>query len=115
MKHIKIFNESHQDKLKQKAEFLIDAFQTSWRNLPNTVGRYQFTYSYDIRDAKPGVVVSQYGDFFFIMPSRISKLELPLLEVLLNGPFNGSLYQSNHDHQLQVRISGFDVERMMNV
>ena len=113
MKHLKVFNESHENSLKQKAEFLIDAFQIAFKNLPGSIGRYQFTYSSDIRDAKPGIVVSQYGDFFFIMPSRISKLELPILEVLLSEPFNGGLYQSNHDHQLQIRISGYDVERMM--
>ena len=98
--------------MKDKAEFLIRAFQKAYKQLPHTVGTPLFQFSEDIRDAKPGTVVSQYGDFFFIIPPRIGKLELPILEVLLEKPFNGHLYQSNFDHQLQVRISGYDVEKI---
>jgi hypothetical protein len=99
--------------MKDKAEFLIKAFTKVYKELPHTVGTPYFQYSEDIRDAKPGMVVTQYGDFFFIMPPRIGKLELPMLEVLLNKPFNGHLYQSGYDHQLQVRVSGYDVEKLM--
>jgi len=99
--------------MKEKANILIKAFEVAYKQLPHTVGTPYFEYSDDIRDAKPGMVVSQYGDFFFIMPPRIGKLELPILEVLLEKPFNGHLYQSGYDHQLQVRISGFVADKMM--
>lgn len=99
--------------MKEKAEFLIKAFVKAYKELPHTVGTPVFQFSEDIRDAKPGVVVTQYGDFFFIMPPRIGKLELPILEVLLEKPFNGHLYQSGYDHQLQIRVSGYDVEKLM--
>ena len=95
----------------QKAEVLIKAFTKAYKELPHTVGTPLFEYSDDIRDAKPGIVVSQYNDFFFILPPRIGKLELPILEVLLEKPFNGHLYQSGYDHQLQVRISGYNIEK----
>lgn len=99
--------------LKVQALTLIDHFTKAYKELPHTVGTPVFQFSEDIRDAKPGVVVSQYGDFFFIMPPRIGKLELPILEVLLEKPFNGHLYQSGHDHQLQIRVSGYDVQKLM--
>lgn len=92
---------------------LIDHFTKAYKELPQTVGTPVFQFSEDIRDAKPGMVVTQYGDFFFIMPPRIGKLELPILEVLLEKPFNGHLYQSGYDHQLQVRVSGYDVQKLM--
>ena len=99
--------------MKDKAELLIKAFVKIYKELPHTVGTPLFKFSEDIRDAKPGTVVTQYGDFFFIMPSRIGKLELPLLEVLLSEPFGGHLYQSNYDHQLQIRVSGYNVEKLI--
>lgn len=98
---------------KLQALTLIDHFTKAYKELPHTVGTPVFQFSEDIRDAKPGTVVTQYGDFFFIMPPRIGKLELPILEVLLEKPFNGHLYQSGYDHQLQVRVSGYDVEKLM--
>jgi len=99
--------------MKDKAEFLIKAFTKAYKENPDSFGTPVFEFSEDIRDAKPGTVVTQYGDFFFIMPSRISNLELPILQVLLSRPFNGTLYQSNYDHQLQIRVSGYDVEKLM--
>ena len=98
---------------KIQALTLIDNFTKAYKELPHTVGTPVFQFSEDIRDAKPGMVVTQYGDFFFIMPPRIGKLELPILEVLLEKPFNGHLYQSGYDHQLQVRVSGYDVQKLM--
>ena len=98
--------------MRDKAELLIKAFTKAYKENPYTVGTPVFEFSEDIRDAKPGTVVTQYGDFFFIMPSRITKLEMPMLDILLNAPFNGSLYQSNYDHQLQVRVSGYDVNKL---
>jgi hypothetical protein len=93
--------------IKQKAEALIRAFEAAYQALPGSVGRVGFRYSPNITDAKPFKVLSQYGDFFFIMPSLIGSMELPILEVLLNEPFNGKLYQSNYDHKLQIRVSEF--------
>ncbi len=98
--------------MKEKAELLIKAFTKAYKENPYTVGTPVFKFSEDIRDAKPGTVVTQYGDFFLIMPSRISELELPILDILLTKPFNGVLYQSNYDHQLQVRVSGYDVNKL---
>jgi len=98
--------------MKEKAEVLIKAFTKAYKENPYTIGTPVFEFSEDIRDAKPGTVVSQYGDFFLIMPSRISELELPILDILLTKPFNGVLYQSNYDHQLQVRVSGYDVSKL---
>ena len=98
--------------MKEKADVLIKAFTKAYKENPYTVGTPVFEFSEDIRDAKPGTVVSQYGDFFLIMPSRISELELPILDILLTKPFNGVLYQSNYDHQLQVRVSGYDVSKL---
>ena len=98
--------------MKEKAEVLIKAFTKAYKENPYTIGTPVFEFSEDIRDAKPGTVVSQYGDFFLIMPSRISELELPILDILLTKPFNGVLYQSNYDHQLQVRVSGYDVNKL---
>ena len=98
--------------MKDKADVLIKAFTKAYKENTYTVGTPVFEFSEDIRDAKPGKVVSQYGDFFFIIPSRITKLELPMLDILLNEPFNGSLYQSNYDHQLQIRVSGYDVNKL---
>ena len=98
--------------MKEKAELLIKAFTKAYKENPYTIGTPVFEFSEDIRDAKPGTVVSQYGDFFLIMPSRISELELPILDILLTKPFNGVLYQSNYDHQLQVRVSGYDVSKL---
>ncbi len=98
--------------MKEKAELLIKAFTKAYKENPYTIGTPVFEFSEDIRDAKPGTVVSQYGDFFLIMPSRISELELPILDILLTKPFNGVLYQSNYDHQLQVRVSGYDVNKL---
>ena len=98
--------------MKEKAELLIKAFTKAYKENPYTIGTPVFEFSENIRDAKPGTVVSQYGDFFLIMPSRISELELPILDILLTKPFNGVLYQSNYDHQLQVRVSGYDVSKL---
>jgi len=97
---------------KQKAEILIKAFEKAYKEHPDSIGRVTFEYSDDIRDAKPGKLVSQYGDFFFIMPSRISALEASIVDILLHRPFEGVLYQSNYDHQLQIRVSGFNVEKL---
>ena len=98
--------------MRDKAELLIKSFTKAYKENPYTVGTPVFEFSEDIRDAKPGTVVTQYGDFFLIMPSRISELELPILDILLTKPFNGVLYQSNYDHQLQVRVSGYDVSKL---
>lgn len=98
--------------MKDKANILIETFEKAYKELPHTVGVPLFRYSNDIRDSKPGIVVSQYSDFFFILPPRIEKIDLPILEVLLSRPFNGVLYQSNYDHQLQIRISGYIVDKL---
>lgn len=92
---------------KQKAEALIRAFEEAYEALPGSVGRVGFRYSPNITDAKPFRVLSQYGDFFFILPNVIGTMELPILEVLLSEPFNGKLYSSHHDGKLQIRVSGF--------
>lgn len=112
MKHLKGIFESHEEKLRNQAEALISAFSQAWRQHESTIGSYNFRYSDDIRDAKPGVVVSQYGDFFFILPHKITKLELPILDILLDEPFDGNLYSSRQDNKLQVRVSGFRAEEM---
>ena len=97
----------------ERAQVLIDAFTKAYKEHPDTVGTVIFEYEDDIRNAKPGKVVTQYGDFFVIMPPRITNIELPILDILLSKPFDGVLYQSNFDHQLQIRISAYNIENKL--
>lgn len=97
------------------ANFLIKSLEKDYKELPHTVGRPYFEYKEDVRDARPGVVVSQYSDFFFIIGPSMESRDLPIAEVLLEKPYSGKLYASRQDGLLQIRISGFDVKRMMGM
>jgi hypothetical protein len=115
MKHIKKLTESTDNKpsLEEMANFLIKSFQRDYKMLPHTVGTPHFEYKDDVRDAKPGVVVSQYSDFFFILGQSMESMDLPIAEILLGKPYRGKLYASKQDGLLQIRISGFTVKSMM--
>lgn len=115
MKHIKKLTEQTNEKpsLEEMAKFLIKSLERDYRSLPHTVGTPHFEYKEDVRDAKPGVVVSQYSDFFFILKGSMELMHLPIAEVLLNRPYSGKLYASRQDGLLQIRISGFTVKSMM--
>lgn len=59
-------------------------------------------------------VETQYGDFFIILPYNLDYSDLSIINLLLTEPYNCNMYVSNCDNRMQIRISGYVVERMYN-
>lgn len=112
MKHIRKINEANNPSLEELANNLIKMLEDEYKSLPHTVGRPVFEWEDDLREARSGKVVSQYGDFFFIIGRSVESMDLPILEVLLRSPFNGKLYASRQDNLLQIRISGYTANKL---
>jgi hypothetical protein len=112
MKNLKKFNESTFNKLKEHGEFLVNKIVYDYKQREDTVGRPILTYKELTRSVDTYDVVSQYGDFFIIMPTNIKSTDLPLIDLLLNRPYSGNMYTSRQDNRIQIRISGYDVEKM---
>jgi hypothetical protein len=107
MKHLKNINEENQISRKELAEQMIRIFEQKYKSHPSSFGSVSFEWEDDLRKARPGKVVSQYNDIFFILARSLKSRDLPIVEVLLGKPFDGELYTSQQDGLLQVRISGF--------
>jgi len=107
MKHINQIDEGFEISRKELAEQLIQIFQQKYKSHPNTFGSVVFEWEDDVREARPGKVVSQYNDIFFILVRSIKSRDLPIVQILLEKPFYGELYASQQDGLLQIRVSGY--------
>lgn len=99
--------------------YLCEILNKDYKRRIDTIGRIDVKF-YDnindrIDDERNGLVSFPvemcYGDFFILLPHTITFLDLPFLEMTLNKPYGGTLYVSSYDKRMQVRISGYILEK----
>jgi len=57
-------------------------------------------------------IESCYGDYFVILPSLITAVNIPFLVTLLRKPYMGKMTVSKNDNRMQVRISGYIINKI---
>ena len=101
-------------------DYLCGKIVRDYKKRPDTFGspiiKFYDNLNDRLKDEENGLVSMGiemcYGDFFIILKSPITSMDLPFLDIVLKSPYNGKMYVSTYDNRMQIRISSYNLENM---